>query len=481
MALSYREKAQSLQQESARAWSAGKVDNARYETLSRFYADHLRLAGKELANWREDAAARGDQLQMEYAQLTRDLERLRREESAGRIASGPAADERARLNREIAWHGAAIAELQQLGKAETSVAAGGYLDLPLEAYGGKPGVPQAPGRRGWRWTWQAVVLLLAFGLVGFALLTALPLFTDSDWSLWGSKPPTLRCTFAFGQDQEKTLQVDCKNEGDRPINLYLPWPDALPPETGLDERSVGGIEVQLRSPEEEDYKTRPVPSDWWFQNGQPLNAGEAVVVEPLFTVQLVLDTAMVRSLGDNIAGIRLLVERGDGTVFDTYEASFSQPRTGRTPPTPRAAVVQGVPEAARRNVPAAASAAAPRAPAGPPSEAKPSSQPGQSVAPGAEEKPEAESEKPSEPPVFAYVSLVGNVGGKAALSFRLAQEERPRRVTVEVGDEIGGGWLVDALEEEARLVVVLSHPATGRTARVVQGAAEPVRLLEAKE
>ncbi|MEA3364731.1 MAG: hypothetical protein U9Q79_03735, partial [Candidatus Hydrogenedentes bacterium] len=272
-ALSYREKAQKLQQESARAWSAGKIDNPRYEQLSRFYTDHVRLAEKDIAHWREEASASSDQLQAEYTQLSRDVERLGREEAAKRVTSERAAEERARLKREISRHEAAIRELEQIRKAETSAKVGGYVDLPLEAYRGKQGAPPPPGRRGWRWTWQAIVFVLACVLVGFALLTALPLFTDSDWSLWGSTPPKLECVFRFDQGQEKSLEVACRNVGDRPIALYLPWPDAVPPDIEADDKSVGGIEVQLRKPEAERFYTYPVPSDWWLYNGRPVNAG----------------------------------------------------------------------------------------------------------------------------------------------------------------------------------------------------------------
>lgn len=477
-ALSYREKAQNLQQESARAWSAGNIDNARYEHLSRFYTDHLRLAEKDLAYWREEASARREQLHSEYRQLSRDLERLRQGQAEKRVSSERVVDERARLEREISRHAAAIRELQQMGKAESSAVVGGYMDLPLEAYRGKEGVPPRPGKRGWRWTWETIVFVLACVLVGFAVLTALPLFTDSDWSLWGSTPPKLECAFAFDQQQEKSLQVACRNVGDRPIELYLPWPDAVPPGVEADNTSVGGIEVQLRKPGEDSFHTYPVPSDWWIHNGRPVNAGEAVVVESLLTAQLELDTAMVRSIEKGMEAIRVVVKRGDGTVFDSYERVFSESRRGAPRRTAPAEAAPEPPQAPERGPDTPDEAVAPETPQESPEEREEA----ESKSPVSSETPQervSEPETPPEPPVFAYVSFIGMVGEKAALSIQTPREDRARRTMVEAGDEVGGGWLVEELNQDEQ-GVSLFHPSTGRTVQVMKGAAEPVRLTEAK-
>lgn len=477
-ALSYREKAQKLQQESARAWSAGEIDNSRYEHLARFYTDHLRLAEKDVAHCREEASARNDQLQSEHTQLTRDLERVRREEAAKHISSERAAGERARLEREIAWHAEAIGELRQMERAETSAAAGGYVDLPLDAYRGKDAVPPSPpGRRGWRWTWESIVFVLACVLIGFAVLTALPLFTDSDWSLWGSTPPKLECAFEFDHQREESLQVACRNVGERPIELYLPWPDAVPPDIKADNKEVGGIEVQLRKPGGDRFQMYPVPSDWWLHNGRPVNAGEAVVVEPLLTVQLELDTAMVRSIEEGMEAIRILVKRGDGTVFGTFDAVFSESRSGAgrtvrrvgTPPV-SSPPPQRAP-AAREDAVAAEPPEEPRAAARQPQTPEPSQIP-RETAP----KPET----PRELPVFAYVSFIGMMGEKAALSIQTPHDERVRRTMVEAGDEIGGGWLVEELNRDEQ-AVSLFHPFTGRRVRVLKGAGEPTRLMESEK
>ncbi len=468
IALSYREKAQKLQQESARAWSAGKVDNTSYEKLSRFYADHTRLAEKDLAHWREEAAARHDQLRSVHNQLARDYQRVRQEEEIRRIAPERAAQERARLEREITWHRTAMTELQQMAAAKTSETVGGHLDLPIEAYRGEPGAPPSARRKGWRWTWEAVVLALALALVGFAVILALPLFTDSDWSLWGRSPAVLECAFTLDPAQGKSLQVDCRNVGDRPIELYLPWPDALPPDIEPGDRSVGGFELQLREEGHDAFDTYPVPSEWWLYNGRPLNSGEPVVVEPLLTVRLLLDVTMVKSIGQGIEALRLTAKRGDGEVFDTYETAFAAPQPARpaapiaappvaTPPVPPAPGVPGRPEMT--------------SPA--PETAPETSVPAETVPPAAPEEPPA-------PRVFAQVSFLGSVGGKAALSIRLDAEDRPRRTMVELGDDIGGGWLVDEIERDVEQVIVLVHPSSGRTVRVAQGTGQ-VALTEPGE
>jgi hypothetical protein len=458
LALSYREKAQKLQQESARAWSAGKIDNASYERLSRFYADHIRLAEKEIARCRDEAGARHDQLRSVHNQLARDYQRVRQEEETRRIAPERAARERARLEHEIAGHREALTELQQMTAAKTSLALGGHLDLPIEAYRGEPGAPLASKRRGWRWTWEAVVLALALILIGFAVILALPLFTDSDWSLWGRRPAALACEFSIDPAQGKSLQVECRNIGDRPIDLYLPWPAALPPGLKQPDRSVGGLELQLRELGTNSFETYPVPSEWWLYNGRPLNAGEPVVVEPLLTVQLHLDLTMVKSIGQGIDAMRVIAQRGDGEVFDTYETTFSA-----QPTSPFASGRPGS-ETHRPEMPAAAPAPAPTLPpAGPDMPESPAAP--ETIAPPSPEEPPA-------PKIFAQVSFLGSVGGKAALSIQLDAESRPRRTMVEVGDDIGGGWLVDAIERGAGQAVVLLHPATGRTVRVVQGAGE---------
>lgn len=479
VALSYREKAQRLQQESARAWSAGKIDNAAYETVSRFYADHLRLAEKDIARWREEIAARNDQLRTEQNQLVRDAERLRQEEAIGRIVPERASKERGRLEREIAWHGAAIAELQQLAGAQSSESVGGHVDLPLDAYRGERGAAVPERRRGWRWTWEAAVLVLALVLVGFAVILALPLLSDSDWSLWGNTPAVLRCGFSMDTEQEKSVQVDCRNEGDRPIHLYQPWPDARPPDGELSERSLGGIEVQLRERGDDAFQTYPVPSEWWTHNGRPLNAGEPVVIEPLLTARLVLDTTMVKSIGQGMDAVRLIVKRGDGEVFDTYETVFSEARgigvtEGATrpagpPATPRVSTRPRPESPGERTVPSPRPAEAPVAPARP------------AVEPDAPAARETEPEEVPSPQVYAHVSFLGRVGGKVALSIRRPVDERARRTTVEAGDDIGGGWLVDELERDAEQAVVLIHPATGRRVRVPQGAGEPVALTEPEQ
>jgi len=477
IALSYREKAQKLQQESARAWSAGKVDNTSYEKLSRFYADHMRLAEKDLAHWREEAAARHDQLRSVHNQLARDYQRVRQEEEIRRIAPERAAQERARLEREITWHRTAITELQQMAAAKTSEAVGGHLDLPIEAYRGEPGAPLSARRKGWRWTWEAVVLALALALVGFAVILALPLFTDSDWSLWGRSPAVLECEFNLDPAQGKSLQVDCRNVGDRPIELYLPWPDALPPEIESGDRSVGGFELQLREQGQDAFRTYPVPSEWWLYNGRPLNSGEPVVVEPLLTVRLLLDVTMVKSIGQGIDAMRLTAKRGDGEVFDTHEIDFAvdaAASSGVAPAAPQSrrlrAPVVAPPPATPAEPPTPAPPGRPEMTSPAPETAPETSAPAETAAPAAPEEPPA-------PKVFAHISFLGSVGGKAALSIRLDAEDRPRRTMVEVGDDIGGGWLVDEIERDVEQVIVLVHPSSGRTVRVAQGTGQ-VALTE---
>ena len=48
---------------------------------------------------------------------------------------------------------------------------------------------------------------------------------------------------------------------------------------------------------------------------------------------------------------------------------------------------------------------------------------------------------------------------------------------VEVGDDIGGGWLGDEFERDVEQVIVLVHPSSGRTVRVAQGTGQ-VALTE---
>lgn len=459
MALSHREKARKLQQESAAAWSAGKIDNDRYETLTRFYAEHLRLAQKDLAYWREEAAARADALKVEYRELSRDAQRLAQEEKEKRIAPAQAAQERTRIERETARRRAVISELAEVLTAEDSAALGGFIDLPLERYRGQQGAPSLDARRGWRLTWEMVVLALAGLLIAFAVITALPLFTGSDWSPWGARAPNIECAFAFDDAQQQSLIVECRNRGWRPFQMYLPWPDAVPSPDLLRDRNVGGIEVLVREWGEEEFQPRYIPSEWWFFNGRPLIAGEAVVVEPLLTVRFELDTAMVRGIASGAEAIRLEVKRGDGTLFDTFEADFSdeQPR-----PTPAR-----IPPPERRPAPPATVPTEEVIPEIPEEE------------PVIDDEPEVPVEEvPAEPPVFAYVSVVGSVGGRAALAVQLPGETRARRVTVEAGDELGGGWMIDDVAREVEQTVVLVHPATGRRVQVRQGAPEPVRLTE---
>ena len=466
LALSYREKAQKLQQESARAWSAGKIDNSSYEKLSRFYTDHIRLAEKEIARCREEAGARHDQFRSVHNQLTRDYQRVRQEEETRRIAPERAARERARLEHEIARHREAMTALQQLTAAKTSPELGGHLDLPIEAYRGEPGAPLASKRRGWRWTWEAIVLALALVLIGFAAILALPLFTDSDWSLWGRRPAVLVCAFTIEPVQGKSLAVECRNVGDRPIDLYLPWPAAIPPEAKPADRSLGGLELQLREVGKDSFDTYPVPSEWWLYNGRPLNSGEAVVVEPLLTAQLHLDLTMVKSIGQGMDAMRLIAKRGDGEVFDTYETTFTAPQA-----SPFASGRSGS-DTQRPETPAVTPAPVPALPPAGPDIPETTMTPETEAAPPPEEPPA--------PKIFAQVSFLGSVGGKAALSIRLGIEGRPHRMMVEVGDDLGGGWLVDAIERDGGQAVLLLHPGTGRTVRVAQGAGETA-LTEAEE
>lgn len=446
LALSHREKAESLRSECAKAFAAGEIDRERHDSLMRFYHERLSLADHEIGQLRAETQARLDEARRELRRLQRGLGNLAKDTTTGRLPAGQAARRTTRISREIAGVEGDIALYERLLEVDKSAGVGGFIDRAIERY--VPEAPPNPSKRGrWpRWAVLAVEFVAACAVVGIACALTLPRLEGFEFVRWFPNRPALECAAGLLDAERGLVELRCRNVGGAPLSLYVPWPPGMPESLNRRERAAAfGLQVQVRETGQTGFRRYPGAALRWTHRDMPFESGQSVVIEPAASAIFVLDMFSIQEGGVAAEAVLMTMTRGDGARVREYELEL--PATPPAPAPARPSLPPPPPEAPEE---------APTPPAAPDAAEPPSDQP----------EPQPESEQERDP--VMRLQFIGGIGGRILVGVTGPDDERERRLSLQVGDEVAFGWQIEEVGQ-APSELVLKHVRTGETARIPRG------------
>lgn len=178
LALSRREKALSLAQESKEALTAGHIDKARHDMLQAFYSGHLQSAENRLRDLRQEHAKRIAELDTVLEELQTRQKEVQEGAASGLVRVSEVNRRHRKLAKRIGELKEEAAFERRLVEADSPDAVGGFIDMPLDDYAAEaPSGPAAYSTEEWLFT---CVLSL---LMPFALLLPWVIVLGVSWRL----------------------------------------------------------------------------------------------------------------------------------------------------------------------------------------------------------------------------------------------------------------------------------------------------------
>lgn len=284
LVLSYLERAEAELRNWDRIRETQKLDRTNYDQVRATYVAHARDARKLVKSQRTAADRALPGAETELRQRQRAQRKLVEAVAAGGIEPRKANDQNRALNAAIVEWSERVDDLKAILGAETTDALGGPIEFPLEDYpkqidlSGETKLPRQPLSPMERNIVAALAMLaLVLGTVfGIALLRSA---VSADLSVSERNMET-----GF-------LLVECRNTGNRAIELYVPWPNGqrrAPAGASAPRRSYG---LLLFVQQADDARPRLLESaeGAWRYRGSALDEGVPVEVIPNTSALLYLD------------------------------------------------------------------------------------------------------------------------------------------------------------------------------------------------
>ncbi len=218
-----------------------------------------------------------------------------------------------RLQTEIEHLRAEIAEYNRLLAAGTPEAAGGFIDLPLDAYAAEVSKVAPPMlNRTDRTQILVAAILLVVSVLGIVYFTL------------GQGEVTFEA--ALPNSLSGTVHITCHNGTARGIILYAPWSLALAGEAGTRDF---GVDVYVREEGEETYRLFPSPGHAWTVEGTPTAQIEPLNVEPGLPAKVELHLAAMGAASETAEALQVVCARGDGHVVYTVDIPLAELRAAQ--------------------------------------------------------------------------------------------------------------------------------------------------------
>lgn len=217
----------------------------------------------------------------------------------------------ARTKEKIETVRLAIARLNLFLSAESPEVAGGYLDLPLDAYARELAVPAKPSPAPLipmppLWQWLAVALI---GVIAW---------TAAQWYL--TRGQDVRFDATLAADSPEHIAVQIANH--QPLALELDLAAADVHETN----NAWKIAVSIKADHAETFQLLPDCLEAWRYRGQPLHSDAPIEIPPRMSDVLALHTDTLRNrVAAQIRTIRLELISPAGTVAAATEIVLPGP------------------------------------------------------------------------------------------------------------------------------------------------------------
>jgi hypothetical protein len=302
LALSYLERVQGEIAQWDKLRADRQLDRTKYDQVRARYADHLSRATRLVDGMRSEAA---HELPPSEARLKHAVDEQKKFIRRASVRGGDPVklNEKGRaLARRIAELSAEVDTLHRIAEAVSTGEFGGGVDLPLEEYPRRLDLlPEPPRRSAGRLTtaqsnllWGAVMLVLVLGSIGGIYL-------------WRAAPHA-KFDISNGDLAGGFISVQCRNTGNRPLYLYVPWPNGrTEPTPGLSRRGNSyGVLLYVRMKGERGFRLYEGAENVWKLRGSFVEGSGPVEVRGGSTARLFVDLAKLREAGlDNVTAVAI--------------------------------------------------------------------------------------------------------------------------------------------------------------------------------
>ena len=290
-----------------------KIDLSRYDNIRAVYAEHQKNAQLTVDAFRARAKEDLGPLKEQLRVTKREQRKLLEQAAAGGVSAVEANERNRAHTQAIADIEVQIAHTQMILDAQSADDIGGIIDLPIEEYEKKVTPPAPTSARTARSSSDSLptaitTIAAAIVLGGIAAY------------LYLNFGRTARASFEVEVDATNPaiIRIVCRNDGNRPLAWYVPWPEGNSRIARADATSVG---ILLYAMERESDTPRLVPNSagCWDFRGAPLIDSGPLNVRPGLAVKATLDLALLRELGVDAAVVRLVFTHRGGAEFDHFE------------------------------------------------------------------------------------------------------------------------------------------------------------------
>lgn len=309
LALSYLERVQGENAHWEKLRADRQLDRTKYDEVSARYRDHLRRAQRAVDHMRRDAERALPAVETRLNAARSAQKKLAKEASAGSVDLHKLNERSREIAKSIAEYDAAAATLRLIVNAETTGDLGGGADLPLEEYPRRLDLLPKPARL-FPEKLSPLQANIVAGVVMFALV--LGVVVGIYW--WRAAP---RAEFTIGSEEVGSgfIRVECRNSGNRPLYLYVPWPGGRPePFPGMPGgKDSFGVLLFVRIEGEREFRLFESAEDIWKLRGDYLEDSGPVEVRGGSAVRVYLDVDRLKLLGMSIEAVTLeCSKRGGG-------------------------------------------------------------------------------------------------------------------------------------------------------------------------
>lgn len=294
--LSWREQAGKLVRQAKPGPSPGR----------RLYAAHARQADFYLKRAVDENHGLVEKLGLELQAALSEIERIQKRAASGHIRPADAAMATTELERRVNRTRSEITAYNTLLRAKRSSEAGGFIDLPIDAYAPRLGIPPL-ARRPARWELRHYMTILIISVVSAA----------GGYAYYSQAVATaLTCTGTYEGLPTDALRITLDNQGLDVANIHVPWPNPIP--SGLDQTHCG-FAVFARVESEKVYQFLPTTPSEWRYNGASLTGLESLPVPTGVSDEFVLDVAALRKRLKGLAALRIDTTDNTGTTLCSQE------------------------------------------------------------------------------------------------------------------------------------------------------------------
>ena len=294
--LSWREQAGKLVRQAKPGAASGK----------RRFAAHARQADFYLKRAVDEHHGLIEKLGLELQMALSETARIAKRAESGHIRPADAEMATAEIERRVNRIRGEITSYNTLLRAKRSSDAGGFIDLPIDDYAPRLGIPPLARRRpGWELRHYMTILIIAIISMagGYAYYNQ-------------AVATTLTCTATYHRAPGECIVLNLNNQGLDVAQVHVPWPNPVP--EGLDE-SHCGFAVFARKEGGTEFQYLPTfPEDWQY-NGAPLTGLEALPVPSGVSDNFRLDVSSLRGRIKELSGLRVDTTDSAGVTLCSQE------------------------------------------------------------------------------------------------------------------------------------------------------------------